>query len=279
MSSSAARTSISEARNILSVFSPDWLNKPVTRDLDRRRFLVLFVKEKLNSYQQDLLSRSEMIYDCPDFSLLSLSYENAFPGKKSLREKLVQLKPCFQPWDKESAGLMGLPVPACLDSEVICEHFDDRKNIHSFLGTGSVKGNVNNFSIAVDNLPHHLVPGREYVASMWYFYSKEKVNQNYLIVQERFSNGTVKWQGMCSATFPLAFYGNWLYLETSFKVDSANSSLSVFFNGKKESKDIFYADELLIRPVNENVISSFSQNGNTYLFMNTIPFDTLSATR
>jgi hypothetical protein len=242
LSSSSARSSIPEAKNIMQFFSPPWFDKAIEKDLPSKKdFLILYSKEWLNKVEDEWLSKSQKIYEDNTFELYSLPYDQVFNKKisneinnfNSARDSLTNINNLFYSKNADT---------------VIYDGFDNRKSSFIYSGAGAIESMKNDYTILLPRKSYNLKNDKDYIISFWYYNKDELRNQCACILEECDADGNnCRWDISWSPVASMVIDGNWSLVQKQFRLKNNNSQIAVLLNGDKYSKQKIFVDELLIR--------------------------------
>lgn len=275
MSSAAARTSIEEGRTLINFFAPPFIEKKIKDKLNKKKFLVFYSGEVIDPFQQEILRKSTSLNKGKEFELLELSYDSVFNPSFNKEEWLRKQEISFIS-ESDSLSLHEKGFTGKISEDLITKNFDTLYLKESFAGEGSFKGIIGDYSMLVEPGYYPLYPGKEYVASYWYRYTKEKSNENTLVLELKDSTDKIiSWLFGQSAKESYLGFNGWIFVQRKFRLPEGKTKLDLFFKGNNRDRNSFLADELMIRPADKNILSIKKVNGTRWLFYNNMPVDTL----
>lgn len=272
LSSSAARTPVHEAKNIVQFFSPPFIQKEIQKDLlSKKPFLLLKTWEPTDTQEDYWLGRSTLIWENITFKLYRLDYNSVFtPSSDSVYHNIMTELTGFSHPDSGSFTKTG--------NYFYYNNFDSLEQSHARYGKGCFAGNKNEENRMLNEQKLLLVSGQMYELSFWYNNSEESSNQidvDFLIRKPGTTSDTLITS--ISPSRSKIIDGDWSLVSFQFKAFYPDAKYSLRFRKDAHSHQRFYADELLIRPVESDVYAIEKQSSglinsvfkNNYRFANT----------
>ena len=260
MASSAARSPIIEAKNIMQFFSPGFISKAIQDDLPNKKdFLVLYDKSPINAYEKSLLENSEKIFDNGQFELWSLPYDQVFGDNSG------------EIWDKydlrkDSLLHEGIFEVSQGGALLAYNSFDTSKSDLVYKGQGALKVKKGNFTTLFES-GSALKQNVEYTISFWYYNRGELINQVLLAVEECRQDGTgCKWDLIWDPRTSMMIDGDWTLVEQTFQIPDSTEKVKIIVYGDMAPQQDIYIDEFLLRRADADVYR-LVQDGNV-LFRN-----------
>jgi hypothetical protein len=251
LSSSAARSPILEAKNIMQFFSPAFFKKEIEKDLPSRKdFLVLYDKEDLTDIENYWLSISSQLWSNDKFILKRLSYIDVFNYNERKEKEFLNVG--FKNFFGDSKVFQDKKF------QVIAQNsFDNNKSEQIFKGNGSLEGTKPEFTYLLERKNYSLTKNDEYVVSFWYYNKDELRNQVNCIIEQcdEFGNNC-NWDITWNPMECMVINGDWSYVQKKFKPQSTSGQIAVFLIGNKYSKQKLFVDEFSLTkiiPLSANV--------------------------
>ena len=246
MAQHSTRSSIWQAKNLLQLLSPNYYHKNIISDLkSRKKFLVVYSNEPLNSYEQYFLDKSNLIFKNDMYSLCSLDFDRLF--ENTAIEEIQNFNKVKNALQKKNGFLV-----SDSSSFVYFKDFEDTPNDTSFDGKGAFKGKLRDINTIGEIPPHSLKADKEYIASFWQYNNGENYGQDVMctaIIQEGDGN-KLDWIASAGAGYSECINDNWSLIEIRFKIKDTNDKISILAEGINNSKHFVHIDNLLIRESN-----------------------------
>jgi hypothetical protein len=264
MASSAARSPIVEARNIMQFFSPGYIKKAIQNDLPNKKdFLVVYDKEILNASEKAMLDSSTKLYDNGKYELWSLPYKNVFEDNSNEIIKRYEAK-------KDSL-LTEENFNVSKKSAVLnYNSFDVMTSEFKYKGNGALQAKKREFTTLYEGTGV-LKPGVDYTISFWYYNKDELRNMILCVAEESNSDGSnARWDIIWDPRSSMVIDGDWSLVEKTFQVKEANEKIRVFVQGDEKSDQEIYIDEFLFRESSSDVYARKYSGKSSYLFYNNL---------
>ena len=254
LASSAARSPIPEAKNILQFFSPSFISKTIETDLPSKKpFLILMTQEQLDLQENYLLQKSTKIWENTSFSLFALAYDSIFETKEDLKQtNIIVFKPNI-------TGQIFSSDPGYF----YFDGFDSASNSKSRYGKGCFEGNKNIENLLIDHADLPFEPGKEYLLTYWHNNLEEGSNQiDLLMIAENPQNGEEQILFSCTPARAKVIDGEWSLVQQTFIAPEKPVNYTLKFLKDPHSDQHFFADELLIQSPGTNVYLLSQSTGN-----------------
>ncbi len=258
-----SRSSITEGRNIIQVFTPAKIKKAIEADLsDNRPFLVYHTSEELNPLEEQLLDRSELWLSDSFGDFYNLPYEKLFPGLDD-REVIF-------PDSLKSTMTFENGIYTTVPGQIVYKSFEDSPAENTFSGHGAFscpnrgRYEICRLDLSADSLTN-------YELSLWYF--NDNIRQTFANIELQ----TLHPDGSAASTYHNPFqsqllYGNWSLVNIPFHLHK-NQSAAVFVNAGTPVRDSIYIDELLVKPTSIHVFREDTVFGNPVLLKDNRIYD------
>lgn len=257
LSAAIARTSIPEAKKIMQLFSPDYIQKEIEKDiLSNKDFLLLYTKEHLNNQENDLKNKAQLIFENDSYQVLKISKTNLFAVE---REKY---------WNdfKKETELLQLNNEGFYTSRPEKYfYYDDFENEESFKESrinGKCKIFPKGDSTVLWTMPKNsLEPYAYYKASLWFYNKEESINQANLVARVK-SPGMKKGKEIYKQAVmkSMIIEGNWTLVELFFNIDNPTDELKIILKGDNFPKQNFIIDNFSIQPSDATVYKQLSKD-------------------
>jgi hypothetical protein len=240
VNSSSARSPIPEARKIMQLPSPPYINKEIVGDLPNKKgFLVLFTKEDLNNQERLFYTRCKPIYETAKFQLLEISYSDLTEQKVDFRsvtanKNCLAKKPDFIV-DGDSTNF-------------IFESFEKSQSEFMMEGKGAFQGIKKDNNRILTDFSLNALKGSNFIVSFWYYNKGELRLQNTCIVEQHDQQGTnLEWLKKSPISESFIINGDWSLVEMEFQTTIDNPKISVVLSDFGSSTQKIYIDNLLLR--------------------------------
>ena len=266
LASSAARSPILEAKNIMQFFSPSWFKKAIEKDLPSKKdFLILYTKEDIASKEHEWIDQANRVFSNNSFELWSLPYEKVFTGNaqetvnkfNSLKDSLFTIDDFYLTQQNDT---------------IIYKGFDDRQGNFIYRGKGSLKSTKNNYTMLLEKGHYNLKGNRDYIVSFWYYNKDELRNQINCVFEQCDNNGNdCKWDVMWSPAESMVIDGDWSLIEKRIHVNDSNNQFSVFLKGDDNSDQEIFVDEFMIYSAESDIYKISKDSTSAFvLFYNNL---------
>jgi len=262
MASSAARSPILEAKNIMQFFSPGFIKKAIQDDLPNKKdFLLLYDKSSINDYEKSLIEKSEKIFDNGKFELWSLPYDQVFSDNSGeIWNKYTSTK--------DSLLHEGIFEVSKSGAVVAYNSFDSSRSDIVYKGSGALKSKKGN-SITLFESANSLKQNVDYTLSFWYYNKGELINQVVCAVEECKQDLTdCKWVIVWDPRTSMVIDGDWTLVEKTFQIPDSTEKVKILLAGIIAPQQYIYVDEFLLRESSASVYSVKDPGKQPYLFYN-----------
>lgn len=250
VASSAARTPITEARNIMQLFAPTYFKKDMEGIDKTTNFLVLYTGEPLNDFdsaiwnsttETDLHNKLKIGLYKPDFD-----YTQAANSE----------------WKKWRADSLNKNTPLYFNT------YENNQSQFVFEGSGAYTGTMNRYNV-IAALDIKLDTSQYYTVSFWYYNNDDCINNNLFVVEEcNNETNTCEWNYTLSLDVGRNILGNWTLQELTFK-PKVSDKIKFLTKGPNGIKKPIYIDNLMLRKANETVYRTVKNKlGETTLYKN-----------
>ena len=236
------RTSIPESKNIIQLMSPAYYPKKLENDIPNEKpFLIVVSRENKTIYEEDLLSRAQLILSSTDFSFYKIDkatlFENSYDAElKKFRDIKYQLK--------EQQGFLTDNPSGFL----YYEDFETRPSEIAFESKGAFSGIKKGENEYAAFEPHTFQKNTTYVVSAWMYNNHaDALNQWLRFMVLEYDEHQDKW--IENTAFPEhseVINGNWSLVELEFEIHDPENKIYVVSIGKEISKADLQLDDLLI---------------------------------
>jgi hypothetical protein len=248
LASSAARSPILEAKNIMQFFSPPWFKKTIEKDLPSKKdFLILFTKEDVSPKEKEWLDKANKIFSNDNFELWSLPYEKVFISNaqeivnkfNSQKDSLLQMNGFYLTQKNDT---------------LIYRSFDEQQSNFIYKGKGALKSSKKSYTMLLEKGHYNLKSDHDYIVSFWYYNKDELRNQISCVFEQCDSSGNnCKWDIMWSPAESMVIDGDWSLVEKKIHINNSNNQFSIFLKGDDHSGQEIFVDEFLLRSENEDI--------------------------
>lgn len=252
LNSSAARSPVLEAKNIMQFFSPSFFIKEIEKDLPGKKdFFLIYNNEKLTDEELYWFNKSQPLWKNSRFELRALKYEDVF----STRQDTKQVDITYS-LENQIPELVSFMMPGKKLKPVEKNNYDTLKSEQVFNGSGALQGTKRNFTFLLKRGNYNLVKEKEYVAGFWYYNKDELRTQATCIIEQCDRNGNnCNWDIIWNPGESMIVNGDWSYVTKKFKPGETGNQISIFMNGDKHSAQKIYVDEFSLFEIDENKIS------------------------
>ncbi len=245
-----SRTSISQSFKIANLLSDPYLKKEVVNDyLNQKPLLLTVGSSDLTGNEKMLLDKCDFLFENDGISFFKLPLR-AF--KDSTHEIKEFVSANLQSFKKHSGYISDSDMPNVVYKTILDTDF----------GNNHAKQFSDNVCLYKDVLPL----GNEqihYEFSVWLYTDKEFPDMPIIDFKEFDSTGTnLIFSKSLDGKLSLNTFNNWVRVSTDFKLTDRKNIISVTGKNKHSSYD-----ELMIRPLDVNVITSF-KNDSIFQFNN-----------
>jgi hypothetical protein len=254
LSSSAARSPILEAKNIMQFFSPPWFHKEIQKDLiTKKDFLILVTNEELTNVETFWLTKSKFLWKNESFELRQLSYNDVFLSNSNEQKER---------FEKSRMRLFSLDEFYCTtEDKIFHSNFDSLTSDYIFKGKGALTAKKREFTYLLPREKYPLRDNTDYIISFWAYNKDELRNQVTGIFEQCDEKGeNCKWENLWSPATSMIIDGDWSLVQKKIHIGNSNKKLAIILNGDKYSKQDFFVDNFLMYPVGDTVYH-ISHNG------------------
>lgn len=244
----SARTSQTESGKVVQLLSPvSFRKEAMARFKNRKPMLITCTRENMNANENSLLARAVKLYSNDQLDLYELSYDSLF--KYSGDEEIASF---------ESNRMNYLPKGDLLvhDTVGLVFHntYDKTASEKTYSGAGGFQGNMKDYNFFVKDTLLPFDPAKEYEVSFWYYNRGVFINNMLLYVQEKSPDlknaEVIAFQKVAECS---NISGDWSLLNLKFKLKSKGDKISISIKGGEDRDLKIFADEFLIRAVDEDV--------------------------
>ncbi len=261
LSSSAARSPIPEAKNILQFFSPSFIAKNIETDLPSKKpFLILKTLEPLDLQENYLLQKSTKIWENTSFSLYTLAYDSVFESKNKINQQTPEV----------FVVNSGKQIFSSDPGYFYYNGFDSTAKSNPRYGIGCFEGNKNRENLLIDHADLPFESGKEYLLTYWHNNREEGANQiDLVMIAENPQNGQQQTLFSCTPTRAKVIDGNWSMVQQTFIAPEKPVNYTLKFLKDPHSDQQFFADELLIQRSGSGIylLSKSTRNKNDSVFI------------
>ena len=259
---SLSRSSLSEARKLVQIVTPNYYNETYDEDItDNRPFLIVNSNEKMNPYEKKIINKSTLIYESTLFKLYELSREKLFED---------ETHDLIDNFNIDSPKLTYKDEMLVTDSTafVYFDNFDTQKSDFTYFGKGAYKNakwEYNKFFVVNSNI---LNLNRNYDVSMWYYNNGDRINHVMAIAEENFiDESKANWNYLTDPRFSKVVNGYWSLIEWAFKPIKPNTEYTIMTKAIDQNKDTIHVDNLLIKPKGVNIYKIITINNDSVNIM------------
>ena len=256
-----SRTSLPETKASIALLSPNYYPKPLLEKfIPNKPILISYTGQELSAEQQDILSRSKLIYTNNKGSLYSI-YPDQFYSCPS--DTLQDIQRSF-------AGYKELPNCWVSDSNgyFFLSEFTNQKSEQVLLGNGALQLPKNGYRVLHTFESNTFKKNVEYEFTVWY-YNEGAGRVHELIGLHYFTpeGDNAGWLKYTDAKFSETIFGNWSLVRLTFTVDKPQNIIKVLVDGNKKNMDMYY-DNLLIREKSLTVVQKTVFKGDSVVVIN-----------
>ncbi|MCP4551672.1 MAG: hypothetical protein GY834_06445 [Bacteroidetes bacterium] len=263
-----ARTSINEGKKISQLISPSFIKKEVEDDIkSSKKFLIIHTKEQISTYEQQIIDRSDLIYEDEELMVLEISRERLFQNNSS------ELFTHFLE-NKNNYYTDGDLFLSHTTSFLYYNNFDSEKSHISYIGKSALRAKKSlNKSICSIDVPL-LDLTKSYTLSFWMYNNGSNYGQDVLNCKVRLvairDNNNSHIINEFKPMFCEAIDGDWSRIEVQFQPKNGYKSINLIISSDTDDRVSEYViDELLIKETDLDVYKIIeSKNDDTILFFN-----------
>jgi hypothetical protein len=245
------RTSLSQTYSLMPLVLEPYRKPSIIEQKFNSKPLLLVVTDcdQLTEYERNLIKKAVIIDSTASFKLYELSVDVLKKSADSLyyfaKNKMSQ------------TGQLKASNYSSSDTlhNVIINHFDENKNNYNYLGNGALTGNCKDYNVIYQGAIPLYKEGSEYVVSFWFgnFTNDVYPRTTFEFCETDSLGNLVKSDYQIAAGIFKIIDGSWALLEYKFKLAKPSNNIKVTMWNDILSKGNFYADELLIRPVEKDI--------------------------
>ncbi len=248
IAASLARTSITESKNIMQLFSPEHFNKDIEKDFpNNKNLLILYTKEDLLDEQKWILEKSSIFFENDEFILAELMLEHLF--NYNYAERLNHF------YEVKNKNINEFDFYTENKNDLILfTDFEIAESDIAYRSKGAAMGKLKDYFTLLDLSSDMLEPETEYTTSFWFYNAGESRTQCLAIMEFKNEDGSnVEWNYTVSPQNAHIIDGDWSLITLNFKTPSEKKLLKLIINGDKYSKLDAYVDNLMIQKKNSAV--------------------------
>lgn len=222
---------------ILNEF-PD--NRPLAVLVDGSRW------DELRGRNQHLLGKAAMVYDSPEFKILSLPLDSL---RAAVRENTRKVSEYINTHDQYRHGVWSSSLP---DAKFYYLSYDSlTTTVKSFQGQGAYTGNMGD-TTWLWNGP---LPKGFHTISMWMYINQDLgMTHEMKIFENRLSdNGEIHFAHEAMYRYVRAVVGDWGLFEVPIEVFEENSRVRIFLH-KNHADQVFFMDEVVLKPMTTDLV-------------------------
>ncbi len=260
-----SRTAIEEAQNSMQLLAPNFYQKKIEKSFPNKKpFLIIHRKSKLNQYENEILYKSTVLYSnnlyelrkIPFDSLFYFNYANFFNDFENKKNSLHYKDGFF----KEDSLSFFLHV-----------NFDNHESSYTYKGNGAYIANRKDTNIVYNFDANNIIPEKNYTLSFWY--KIDGIEQTNIVFNVIDNNSLNKKPINSIPGEPMEteiIDGDWALTEINFKLKSKANELMLVSNGTGYEDSKIFVDEILIKETDDNIYKIISQTDSVTdaLFMN-----------
>lgn len=243
-----SRTSMTEAKKIISLLSPSFYKKGVKKDFDSDKpFLVIVTNEEINKHEKAIVDKSELLFQNEELSFYKLAFDKLFENTANHEiEKFKSLDSLL--FEKNNFYVSDS------NAFVYYNSFDSLQSKYIYRGNGAFECPKTGYNFLAKFDSKTFSPEKTYTASLWINNKGTAINDWLpVVIEETDSENNIISQTKYFVHFSMVINKDWSFVELDFKVADENNKISIFTQGKKRQKDILNIDDLLIREKNVDV--------------------------
>lgn len=260
ISSYLTHTSIWESKNIMQLLSPTFCRKYIMDEfVHDQDVLVYHTHEKLNQYEQGILSKSTLILSNEKGSIYSITTEDLFSPASSLDIDHYSIV-------KEKLHAVSEGILASDSLWFYYNGFDTLRKDTSFIGKGSYYGKNGNYNLLFKENSSRLITGIPYILSYWKYndgpnYGQGVLNSLGIVTEDK------KWLNSAAPKKSHVICDNWSLFELEFVLEFENSEIEVYeVDYSKANLGIrSVIDEILIYPKGLEIYKELHDNKGNLL--------------
>ncbi len=247
----SSHTSIWETQNQLQLFSPDFYEKRIEKDISSpKKFLVLFntTDPELSDYEKDFLKKADSLFSFENFVVMEINPEKMFETKTTdyLRD-----------FESKQASLVpyGNFLLSRKDSSVFSVDYNDSQSKLKFLGASIFEPSTPNKTQFAEIEPDRLKKDTEYEASFWVYVGGKNYGQDklswMLSIEQNDDITLLQREGRDTPVF----YEDWALEKFRFRIENESMPVRffIFKRANKTRETTMQLDELVVRPVDVDV--------------------------
>jgi len=260
VASSSARTSRTEARDLVQLLSPAYMKKLAKDDFkDKRPLLIMTNKADMQFDEKQLLDRAQFLFQSSDLYFYKidldtlLAYNTNEVVSKYIHEELIE----------DLKSMLGTKLP-------FYNNFENVQSKSSHYGKGSFTLETSGYNRIFDSDREGIrfVKDSTYIASFWFFSNAENINATNCIIEEVDKEGkNESWLIQKDVAQFSSIDGDWTLVELPFTITKQSPTIRVITYSSVKNANKILIDDLLLRSVNENVVSKYKKD---YYFNNYI---------
>lgn len=261
MSAMLSRNSVNEAKYILQLFTPSFIEKPIQNTLNHQPLLIIYSKNEPISLEKELLEKATLVYSNTEFELYKLELSSVFKNNSSDLIQELNLKVDQYKLDTLTQFYQSNSV------KMIYNSFDSTPTDFQYRGNGSFKKRKTEFGLVFDGQTTKFTPNIPYSISFWYYNDVYDQYFNSVWLEVKNEKGEILRTEFINPCSSRIVDGDWALTEMNFQLDSDNEYIMLCSQGSKEYADSVYFDELLIRPTDVEVFK-YSKDINQIIWNN-----------
>jgi hypothetical protein len=269
VSASIARTSIPEAKNIMQIFSPDYIPKEIKNDFKSdKKILIFHSKEGLNKYEKTILDKSKILYENNAYLLAEIEKNELFQYDK---EKYLEEFKILQ--DTLPLNSEGFSTNRRWGYFLYDDFEKTGENFEASRVNGKCKTMNKGDSTVIWTMPKgELGAFVIYKASLWFYNDEESLQQCHLVLREK-SPGMKKFQDTYKTSIleSMVIDGKWTLVELYFDIKNENNEVELVLKGEKFPKQIIKIDNFCIQEAHAN---HYKKINNRLIFFNNYLIET-----
>jgi hypothetical protein len=236
------RTSIPESKNSVQLMSPAFYPKKIEQDIPNEKpFLIVASRENKTKYEQELISRGEMIFTSNDYSFYKIEKNVLF--KNTYDEELKKYRTLKTKLKSQQGFLTDQP-----GSFIFYNDFETSPSKIAFESKGAYSGIKKGKNEFASLKPNSLEKDKTYVVSAWMYNNhKDALNLWFRFMVEEYDEPNNLWYTTTAfPEFSEVIYGNWSLIELEFQIQDPKNKVFIVSKGKDNSKADLHLDDLLI---------------------------------
>ena len=260
------RTSIWESKNLMQLFSDNFYNKAIQKDLPGNKpFLIIYDHSGLSKNESYYLDKGKVLFNDPEYTLLEIEKEVFFANtaKEEIKAyKAVEPKLFFK---------KGFQV-SDTSKFIYYDDFENSKSEFAFRGKGALNGLLKDNTQLASFKQGELKLNAQYTIRLWIYNKGMNYGQDQLggivFILEKVGN-EVKWMDpYIKPASSQVINDAWSLIEFPFVPTRSDAEYDLMIKGDDHSDKRFFIDDLLIYDSSLEIYKFKHTGKNDVLFKN-----------